>query len=59
MKYETGSFRVATYSGIFAFRFRKTKKSGDAWIQFHTSPDDFYPHKFSHEQSPMCTFLHK
>ena len=49
----------ATYSGIFAFRFRKTKKSGDAWIQFHTSPDDFYPHKFSHEQSPMCTFLHK
>ena len=57
--HETGSFRVATYSGIFAFRFRKTKKSGDVWIHFHTSPDDFYPHKFSHEQSPMCTFLHK
>lgn len=32
----------------------ETKKSGDVWIHFHTSPDNFYPHESTHEQSPMC-----
>ena len=33
----------------------KRKKSGDVWIHFHTSPDDF----FSHELSPLCNFLYE
>ena len=33
----------------------KRKKSGDVWIHFHTSPDDF----LSHELSPLCNFLYE
>lgn len=33
----------------------KRKTSGDVWIHFHTSPDDF----FSHELSPLCNFLYE
>ena len=33
------------------------EKAGDVWIHFHTSPDDFYPHETTHEQSPMCIFF--
>ena len=31
------------------------KKSGDVWIHFHTSPDDFSSQKLS----PLCNFLYE